>query len=673
MKKARKFISVLLAVIMIILAFTACTQPSGTTAGPTTATTKQTTAPVGNYKQAPELDAAVKAGTLPAVDKRLPDVPFVCEAETVGTYGGTFNTACTIGLALHVRAAAIGDHSDNLPWWNKEQKGLVGYICETATIDADYKEFSFTIRKGIKWSDGQPFTTKDVAFWWNDVIFDAKISGDSNGVVSVPSNLKDPVTAKAATFEVKDDYTFVLKFENSYPTFYDNLWTGWTYMYLPEHYLKQFHYKYTEQATIDKQAKDAGYDNWLDYFNNRRDATVNVDLPTMNAFILQNSWDGATRVTYNRNPYYWKVDQAGNQLPYVDKVVIDIAGDDSVIKLNTLNGDYDFMGFPICGWTADVSLFKENETKGNYKLNLEGSTASNTLPVFFNFNSTNATLASIFWKKEFRFAMSYALDRQNLAATFWNIGPIQLKPRQHAPLDESIYATEKTKTLAKTAIEYDPAKSNQLLDSIGLDKKNSNGFRLAEDGKEVAFVVLIPSYNQTQVSMLERMCEEWRAVGINATMQSLDPNIWSDKLTNNEFDATAINAWGDFTFFHPSNVGTYTFLISGDWTCFEAKLWGLWGDTNGKQGVEPPQEIKDLQAIGKKLLVAGTIDERKALLDQAMDYWIPNLYVIGVCDYAPYFYLVGNKLKNVSPMIRSPWIYGCWSAYAGSWQYFKSE
>ncbi|MGN6757481.1 MAG: ABC transporter substrate-binding protein, partial [Thermomicrobiales bacterium] len=259
----------------------------------------------------------VKSGKLPAAKDRVSKNPLVVKpVEKVGKYGGTWRAAI-LNPADSVWLSRTTAYTNMLRWdadWNK----VIPDMAESCVVSPDGKTFTFKLREGLKWSDGQPATADDVMFWWNDVQLDKELN--PSGVSNSMKQGKD-----AATIEKVDETTFKVSFKEPNGLFLILTAGGSTTIGInPAHYLKQFHKKYTDQAKLDQLIKENNVDSWVKLFQTKGasipgtpyDARwYNPDLPSINPWQLTKGFTEGTQLVFERNPYFFKVDTDGNQLP----------------------------------------------------------------------------------------------------------------------------------------------------------------------------------------------------------------------------------------------------------------------------------------------------------------------------------------------------------------------
>jgi peptide/nickel transport system substrate-binding protein len=271
----------------------------------------------GKYKEAPELADQVKAGKLPPVDQRLPENPLVTKpVESVGKYGGTLHTASWWPEVGNVQLYFAVDAPIK---WMADLSGYEPALAEKYEWSEDGKTFTMHLRKGLKWSDGQPYTTADWQYMWEDYA-----KNPDQKTWAIPQYLRK-ADGTPIDMEFPDDYTIVWKSDQPQwiqPYFMaQGTWEFAKNMMKPAHYLKDKNPKFNSSAkwedytNIDKWWQTPGY-------------------PCLFAWCLSDISSDSTRYTFSRNPYFWRVDTEGNQLPYIDKIDVEIVSDDQVRILN---------------------------------------------------------------------------------------------------------------------------------------------------------------------------------------------------------------------------------------------------------------------------------------------------------------------------------------------------
>ena len=262
--------------------------------------------------------------------------------------------------------------------------------------------------------------------------------------------------------------------------------------------MKQFHRDTRGLAKLEAMAENAGFELWKQLFEDMRDWR-NPDIPRLWPWIVV-APPPARPAVLERNPYYWKVDPDGNQLPYIDRMTFEIF-DAETINLKAINGEMGMQGRHL--QFQNYPLFMEGQKKGDYRIVhwINGSAGANILAL--NLNHRDPVLKKVIEDHRFRKALSHALNREELnEADYFGIG----KPRQVCPPPSSpFYDAE----YERAYIEYDPDRANDLLDQMGLTRRE-DGLRLRPDGAPIKLYIETTSLNNR---ILELVASYWTAVG----------------------------------------------------------------------------------------------------------------------------------------------------------------
>lgn len=599
--------------------------------------TGQTVRPTG---QAPSLLAQEEAGQIPPLADRVGEAMVVRPAEEVGRYGGTWRLVSIGGGNLphamqYTRYGGIVRNSYDL-------NTVIPDMAKSFIQSSDGRVYTFVLREGIKWSNGEPFGMEDIRFYWEDVLLNEDLTP------AFPGWLKSGGTP--GEFEVVDDYTFRITFQDPYPTFLSRLASpnGRLFLLTPAHYLRQFHPNYVSQDELDAKIAEMEFDDWIQLFNDRWDFWVNPDLPTLAAWMVTTPYGDTDRVILERNPYFWKIDTEGNQLPYIDRVSVSIVSDAEMVTLKVLSGEVDFSG-PPCGENiSELPLYMDNMEAGGYWV-ARSYPPAHAIYITFNQNHSDPVKRQILTDKRFRFACSYAIDREEIIELIF-LG--QSEPAQIGPLRGRADFHEELWT---TAIEYDPDRANQLLDEMGLDKRDSEGFRLGPDGKRVSFTIItypaVKSWEQTGEIISQK---HWRNVGLDVSLRVLDRTLWTETWQSAQHDINITN-----TSLGLGIDSNHRWVpIGKGWGTIYGSLWAEWYMTDGAEGEEPPEDVKEMIAIWEEIEVTVDREERLALFEQILDWRAETLYGIGVCPRPPMLVPVTNNTYNVPNQFLNSWSHG---------------
>jgi len=579
------------------------------------------------YNEAPMLAELVKAGKLPPVEERLPEEPLVIGPGMlvakedlpnweVGKYGGVLRSVClNPNLDWNLRDACMENFLFTPAHYTKP---LMGNVAAEYRVSPDSKIFTIRLRKGLKWSDGTPVTTEDVRFAYQDVLLNKEITpifpagyrsqGDPGGT---PMKLK-----------IIDKYTFRVEFDKPYGRFlrvlgWGSLWGGYHDLLKPSHYLKQFHIKYTPIEKIRPLLKEYGYSDqeWWRLFQLKdvpwwavceRRA---IGFPTLGPWMRVDSPSGI--MAFERNPYYYKVDTAGNQLPYVDRYESIIVTDPANLPMTILSGKVNF-NRDMIDWDK-VALYRENEQKIGAKIDINLWTHNAPIALFINYGNADPVWRKVTNDVRFRRAISYAIDRKQLADILY-LG--MAKPsRWFDP-------------------EFNPQKANKLLDEMGMNKRDADGWRIGPDGKTFEFPIVYAVQGGYWERCVQLLVEYIQKVGIKATMKQVTTTLLGEMHNANQIKAT-IDWLDDVNW--PLLHGDYKPLTRTGWG---SPLWNLWYATGGKEGEKPPEWIEELYKLSNEAAAINPVAQRAELWEKKFAKRIRELI--------PMFPLIGQA---VNPMI----------------------
>ncbi|GLQ12135.1 peptide ABC transporter substrate-binding protein [Devosia yakushimensis] len=592
------------------------------------------------YKEAPALAALVADGTLPPVVERLPASPeVVTPLQEVGQYGGT--------LRFGLRGSSDHNHilrlvsAQGLVRWNPQFTEVVPNLAERWEVDPEGKVFTFYLREGLKWSDGQPFTADDVLFNVNDLIKNTEFA---------PTNSRWIVNGDPVQVDKVDDRTVRFTFAGPYGDFLNELATpqGQYPVFNAKHYCSQFLPSYNDD--IDALVADSGAGDWQTlYLQKCGDIEVptrwsNPDRPTMDPWVISSPYTGgATQVVLERNPYFWQVDTEGNQLPYIDRLSAEVSQDVESLLLSVIGGNIDFALRHIDPPANRPVLF-ENQEKGGYRMFAADPGGGSQMSINLNLTHPDPELRELFNTKDFRVALSLGMDRREVIDTAllgvgepWQVGDFEGYPYYHEQLSTQF-------------LEYDPDQANTLLDGIGLTR-GADGTRVLPSGKPVRFIIdVVPTYMPDHVDQLEIIEQQWARIGVDVDINPIERTFFSERVAANQHDAAVWDELGNKLVGFPDVVPLQNNVI---W----AVTWGQWYQTGGAQGEEPPESIKERFRLWEAARSTVDMDEKVELRGQINQLAADAYEKIGVTKAAVTYGIAKTNLMNVPETMPSGFYY----------------
>ena len=583
------------------------------------------------FKEAPMLNELVRAGKLPPVDERLPEDPLVVPVvEKIGKYGGDWRMGSTgpADGAMYTR----GIEYDHIARWDVENTGIIPDIATGWEVSSDVSEYTVYLRKGMKWSDGSPFTADDLE--WRFIEFATEELGPGNARWRPGGEL--PVITKI------DDFTIHYKF--AAPNGFFQLDWPQPHAYelvQPSAYRKQFIPGYGDDAFIAAKTKEAGAENWYDAFGTWTDRRTIPEVPLIHAWMYTGVLGEDNPFIAVRNPYYYKVDPEGNQLPYIDRQVYTI-GDRETLLLATIAGDIDYEYRHTIA-ISNKAFHAENLEKSGMRF-VEALSVSGAQSVKLNLCHKDLVLREIFLNKDFRIALSHAINRQEIIdVVVLGLGyPIQCAPVPGFSYYDEEFATQYT--------EYDPDLANQILDGI-LPDKNAEGVRLRPDGQPLQFTFDVQSTSQSSIDMVELIKGYWAAVGVK-----MEPNVIQRALLYERFNANETDAvtWGSHVdLLDPGSMVTTQTGGPSKW----ANAWALWYQTDGAEGIEPPPAMQKNMETWKKIEQAPSIAAMIELLKEIIAVAKEEFWVMGTYQGTGQYYVAKQDFRNIPEPGISSWRY----------------
>jgi peptide/nickel transport system substrate-binding protein len=578
----------------------------------------------------PVLADKVAKGELPPVQERLPKVPAVADmawpGQTLGKHGG--DITLLMASPKDTRLMVVYGYARLVAYDSKFT--LKPDMLEAYEIDGG-RVFTFHLRPGHKWSNGDPFTTEDFRYFWEDVANNPDLTPSGPPVQML-------VEGEAPKVEIIDETTIRYSWSKPNPQFLP--WLAGPsplYIFRPSKYLKQFHAKYVDPETLKAKLEQMGQHSWA-ALHNRIDNMYrndNPELPTLEPWILVTK-PPSERYVFKRNPYYYRVDAQGLQLPYIDSVAVQVS-DSKLIPAKVAAGDADLAARYLR--FDNFTLLKESEERGKYKVLLWNSAWGSQIALYPNLNVADPDWHRLVRDVRFRRALSLAIDRNEInqsvylgLATEGNNTVLA-----QSPLFDESYLT------AWAAFDLDQA--NQLLDEIGLTNRNSNNIRTFEGGKPLEIVIQTTGQSQEEGDVLEFIKDTWQQIGVDLIEKSSE----RDRMRNDVFAGEAVmSIWTGLENGLPTADMMPWELAPTTQQQLQWPMWGQFVETKGEAGarVDLP-EAQKLDDLLKQWSAAADTAGREAAWREMLKIFADQVFTIGTVSGVPQPVVVSNRLHNV--------------------------
>lgn len=577
------------------------------------------------------LAEVVAAGDLPPVVERLPSDPLVVDlpakGRSLGQHGGVMKMFVT--RAKDVRYMSAYGYA-RLVGYSPEYQ-LVPDLLRDVTVSPEGQSVTLHLRPGHKWSDGNPFTTEDLRYWWEDVALNEDLSPKGPPVEML-------VDGVGPVVEVLDEVTIRYTWPTPNPHFLPALARARpVYIYRPAHYMKKYHAKYADPEKLDERVHTSGKRNWA-ALHNRKDNQYKFDnpkLPVLQPWV-NTSKKNSQRFVLQRNPFYHRIDTEGRQLPYIDTVELEIAAG-GLIPLKVTNGEASFQARSL-GF-SDAPVLKQSQQMGGYRTHLWRSGAASEVALYPNHNYGDPVWRALLRDVRFRRALSLAISRKALnKVLYFGLA----KERAVAALEESPFFDEENATAWAF---FDLDRANALLDEIGLTERNSAGVRLLPDGRPLEVVVETAGERQEEADMLEIIAATWAKAGVRLLVRPLDRTILYNRSYSGQSMMVAWYGWNNGI---PTPDTAPSELAPVSQASFCWPLWGQHYQTKGDLGEAPDQEVAiRLLDLHEQWSRAESQIRRAEIWREMLDIHADQVLIIGTVARAPLPVVSTLALKNV--------------------------
>jgi peptide/nickel transport system substrate-binding protein len=590
------------------------------------------------YVETPFFAERVAKKELPPVAERLPATPIVvdlaAQKRAVGTHGG--DVVSLVSRARDIRYLSANAYA-RLVGYN-DRLELQPDLLERAEV-SEARVFTFTLREGHRWSDGQPFTSEDFRYFWEDIAQNKELT---------PSGAPDfmLVDGKPPRVEVLDARTVRYSWDKPNPRFMPTLaHPRDPFIYLPAHYLKRFHAKYADKAALEEAAKKQKLKSWSALHNRLDDMNeqTNPELPTLQGWRVTNAAP-ASRFVFERNPFYHRVDTRGQQLPYVDRILFDVAaGGLLAAKANAGETDLLFRGLNM----GDIPILKEGERAKGYKTLLWPSARGSEIALYPNLNAADPVWRALNRDVRYRRALSLGIDRKTLNnALLFGLGT----EGNNTIMSESPLFSPELRTKHPA---YDPGEASRLLDEIGLTKRNGAGIRLLPDGRELEIIVETDGEGSLIVDGLTLISEFWREIGVKLFVKPQDRTVLRNRAYSGLTVMVAAQGLDNAV---PTPVMPPTELAPMSQAFYSWPKWGQYVETKGKNGEDcDVAEARHLLQLYGEWMATGDAGAQARIWREMLHNHAENQWTIGTVAGALQPVVAKAGLRNVPERALFSW------------------
>jgi peptide/nickel transport system substrate-binding protein len=585
---------------------------------------------VARADEPPILASQVAQGLLPPMAKRIPEHPFVTAFEgrgrNLGRYGGSLRSL--IAKARDVRFVSVYSYARLVGY--DERLSLVPDILERFE-NFENRVFTLTLRSGHRWSDGAPFTSEDFRFYWDDIALNRDLSPQGP-----PAALL--VDGELPRFEVLDEHRVRYSWSKPNPLFAPMLARPRpVYIYAPAHYLKRFHAAYTDAAELQTIVAREKLRSWAALLNRRNDPDDygNPDMPTLAAWNVKTAAP-ANRFVFERNPYYHRVDPSGRQLPYIDRLVFDIAST-SLFAAKANAGEVDLLARGLT--IADIPILKEGEPYHNYNTLIWSTGRGSAYALYPNLNTNDRAWRDLVRDVRFRRALSLGIDRTliNNALAFGLGVPGNNTVMEQSPL----FRPELRSAWAR----HDPVEARRLLLELGLRERRFDPVLRLPDGRRAEIVVEFDGEDPGMSDAVELIGENLADIGLKIVAKPQDRSVLRRRAYSGQTLMSAA-------------PGLDNALPTAEMPPFELAptqqdrlSWPKWGqhfETGGSIGEAPDMaEAATALELARQWLSSQSEEGQQRAWRALLDINADQVWSIGTIAGAPHPIVVSRDLRNV--------------------------
>ncbi len=582
-----------------------------------------------NLIETPSLASSVMSGNLLPIQRRIPDRPRIVEFQngfTRGEHGGELRLL--MGKQKDIRQMTIYGYA-RLVGYNTELE-LVADILEDFEVE-DGRVFTLYLRKGHRWSDGHPFTSEDFRYYWEDVANNAELAKGGP-----PKKLL--VDGEVPLVEFLNDYTVRYSWSKANPDFLAALaGPRPLYIYKPAHYLRLFHRRYQSEERIAQLVEENNARNWMSvHFNRDRPyKSTNPDLPTLQPW-YNSTYPPSERFIFKRNPFYHRIDHSGRQLPYIDRVAINIASG-KLIPAKTGADESDLQARYLR--MDNYTFLKQAEKRNPFEVRLWKIGKGAHVALLPNQNNSDEVLVSLIRDRRFRRALSLAINRFEINQVVY-FGLAREGNNTVLP-DSPLYRPEYRNNWA----QFDIQQANALLDELGLDRRDDRGVRIMSDGRPLEIMIQTAGESTERTDILELIHDSWLQAGVKLYSIPSTREVFRNRIFAGD---AMMSIWSGLENGLPTADTSPAELAPTAKYQYQWPKWGQYYESSGQSGEKPQTpQVQELVELVKLWRRSADYAERERIWHRMLEINSEEIYSIGIVNSVQHPVVVNKFLRNV--------------------------
>lgn len=595
--------------------------------------------------ESPLITELVTEGLLPPLHERVGPEPLVLQGvDGIGNYGGTW-------LRLANSYGDVSILTDRLSGvklfrWSPMGYPIKPHLAKGYSVNEDRSEWTVYLRKGVRWSDGHPFTADDIIYWWE---------GERKYFEPTNPGAFMRVGAEFGDIIKLDDYTVSFVFPGPNGLLLEHLTR--VPMFSPRHYMEQFHPERGDPELIAAGMRASGINSSRMFYFSMQ-SFRNPEHPRLWPWIYR-TYRSSSPENFVRNPYFWAVDPEGNQLPYLDRLTFDVKNR-QLIPISAAAGDVTMQGRDLR--FDNYTMLMENRSSGNYDVYHWYSSSRADWVLSPNINrrgndTISVAKAEFLRERDFRRALSLAIDRQTIIDSLYSgVG----YPAHPDPGPESPFSSPEFRF---GFVDFDPQRADKLLDGIGLTRRDHEGMRTLPDGSRLTFYIDFSEF--TGEGPVQFVVEDWGRVGIRAIPRERSRALFFTRRAAGQSDFIVWSGESEYVpMLEPRNFVPVT--VDSNYAPFFGRWFLLGGifdpdsvDITGVGILEP--ELGSIERRNMELysqaLGAADFDTQIDLFREMASNAAGEAWTIAISSPPPSLVVVQNGFRNVPEVAITGWVF----------------